>query len=178
VAKWTRAVAKCHYGTSLRRPNPGQRIQFLDGSLVQVHKGLTGPCNIFGANPTEREVRRQPGQCGGAHSGYPIEPLDAAERPPALAIRHNPARQCRPNAWEPLKLPGAGPIGVDPLAGGQRLGEGHGRIAMRKRVAGQGWVEETSNRRPGKLTSAISGAEQVSGETDYQQRHQRMAFPT
>jgi hypothetical protein len=35
-----------------------------------------------------------------------------------------------------------------------------------------------AGRRPGKLTSAISGAEQVSGETDYQQRHQRMAFPT
>ncbi len=135
MAKWPGAVAKCHYRTGTRRSDPRQGVQLRDGCPVERQSGSSAAGCSVGRATTERKVGRQPGEGRWAHSGDPIEPCDAAERPPALAIRHDPLRQRRPDPGEPLELPCARPVGVDSLTRSQRPGEGQRELPLAQRVA-------------------------------------------
>lgn len=123
VAKWPGAIAKCHDGHCPAHPDPVEALEIGDPRGVEVQPGVLHTRQRFGPNPGKREVRGKPPQGGRPDSDDSVEPGDTAERTEALAIRHDPPRQRRPDSWEPLQLAGAGTVGVDPFPWVERPGQ-------------------------------------------------------
>lgn len=73
------------------------------------------------------------GQQPGADPGHPVEPGQAPERTPGLAIRHDPLGQSETYPGQPGQLLSAGPVGVDPLARAQWPGARQNAVPVRSR---------------------------------------------
>src|SRR5690606_40251824 len=104
VAKWPSAVAKCHYRPGPSRANPRQLLELLRSCLIERHPDVGPTGYSFGRTAQEIEMWGQPSQRRRTDPGHPVEPVDAAERPLALAIRHDPSGQRGADAGQPLEL--------------------------------------------------------------------------
>ena len=165
MAKWPGAVAKCDYGPGACRSDPRKRVEFGDSCPIEDVQTGRGYRRRIGSPAAEREVRRQSLERRLPYSCHPVETGDAAERPPPLAIRHDPPGQLGTHAGEALELAHSGAVGVNPLVGAERCGEPQRAVAMGERVAVGGRVEEGdgpvgARRRPGR------GTHQVAADTE------------
>ena len=142
LAKWAGAIAKCHDGAGASRANARQTDQICRSRPVQVDRVRKARALSFGRNAPKSEVAPEPVEEGWAQPPHPPKARDIAERPMALAIRHDPVRQGGPDPREAGQLDSTGTVHVDAFAGTEGPPLLPNGIAVGERVTVGRGVEE------------------------------------
>jgi hypothetical protein len=119
LAKWASAVAKCHDCPGTGRPDPRQGVEIGDTGLIQVDGDVIADRSSIGRHHPEAQVWSEPCQRAWPDTRNPVEARDAAERPPDLAIRHDPFGEGWADPREAGEFSRSCPLRIDPLPRGE-----------------------------------------------------------
>lgn len=175
MAKWADAVAKCDDGPGTRRPDARQGVKLFDSCPVERLRPVIVYRRSIGRPAGEREVGSQAIEGGLSDSRHPIETSDAAERPPILAIRHDPPGQRRTDPWQPFQLAHLGPVDIDALSRAEGAAQLQRAVAVGKGIAITRTVEEY-HRRPADRRAAVASTDQVAAHRQDQDQDEGAAF--